>query len=172
MKQRFGAMAALSLVVSLGLGTAVQAQSVRDISTFRDWHAYSAGEAAGKLCFALSRPTDVSPTPDGFTKAYLYLTRRAGETIAYEFSLVSGFTFAPDSMATVTVGGDSFQLFTENDGAWLDDNSQSERLASVIRAGSSLTIEGTSDKGIRVKQTFSLSGATAASKAITAECPS
>ena len=42
--------------------------------------------------------------------------------------------------------------------------------AGVIRAGSTLTIEGTSDKGIKVVETFSLAGATAASKAIDGEC--
>ena len=39
-----------------------------------------------------------------------------------------------------------------------------------MRAGSTLIIEGTTDKGIMVAETFSLSGATAASKAIDSGC--
>jgi len=37
-------------------------------------------------------------------------------------------------------------------------------------AGQSLVIQGTTDKGILVSETFSLSGATAASKAIDTGC--
>jgi hypothetical protein len=89
--------------------------------------------------------------------------------VANEFNLVAGFTFAPDSAATVNVSGQVFNLFTQNDAAWLDDASQSTTLASAIRAGSSMVVEGTSAAGIKITQTFSLSGATAASQAM-ADC--
>ena len=146
------------------------AQSVRLIGEFRDWSAYSASEGAGALCFALSKPQQVTPLPEGFTEAYLYLTNRPAESVSNEFNLVAGFAFAPDSSAIVTVGGQSFELFTENDAAWLADPAQADNLASAMRAGSTLTIDGTSDRGIKVTQVFSLSGATAASRAIESEC--
>lgn len=146
------------------------AQSVRLIGDFRDWSAYATSEGAGALCFALSKPQDINPIPDGYTEAYLYLTNRPAESIRNEFNLVAGFTFAPDSAATASVSGRSFDLFTENDAAWLLDPAQGDNLASAIRAGSELVIEGTSDKGIRIAQTYSLSGATAASRAIEGGC--
>ncbi|MHB1103962.1 MAG: invasion associated locus B family protein [Devosia sp.] len=146
------------------------AQSVRLIGDFRDWSAYATSEGAGALCFALSKPRDINPIPDGYTEAYLYLTNRPAESIRNEFNLVAGYAFAPDSPATVTISGQSFDLFTEKDAAWLLDPAQSDSLASAIRAGSSLVIEGTSDKGIRIAQTFSLSGATAASRALESDC--
>jgi hypothetical protein len=145
-------------------------QSVRLLGDFRDWSAYAASEGAGALCFALSKPTNVSPTPDGYTAAYLYLTNRPAENVSNEFNLIAGFLFAPDSTATVTVGPSTFALFTENDAAWLQDPGQSNALAAAMRAGSTLTVEGTSDKGIKITATFSLSGATAASEAISEEC--
>ena len=33
----------------------------------------------------MSKPTEVTPTPDGYTAAYLYLTNRPGEGIRNEF---------------------------------------------------------------------------------------
>ena len=36
------------------------AQSVQQIGEFKDWTAYSASEGAGAVCFAMSKPTDVS----------------------------------------------------------------------------------------------------------------
>lgn len=158
--------AAAVLVLLACLTASASAQSVRLIGDFRDWSAYSASEGAGQVCFALSKPTEVAPRPDGFTEAYLYLTNRPAEGVRFEFNVVAGFTFAPDQPATASVGGQSFELFTERDAAWLLDPSLGERLAAAIRAGSTLTIDGVTEGGFRVQQVYSLSGATAASRAI------
>ncbi len=158
---------AAAALTAMMFGTfAAEAQSVRLIGDYRDWSAYATSEGAGALCFALSKPKEVTPVPDGYTEAYLYLTNRPAEGIRNEFNLVAGFTFAADQPATATVGGQSFELFTESDAAWLLDPAMSERLAGAIRAGSTLTVDGTSERGIKVTQVFSLSGATAASRAI------
>jgi hypothetical protein len=146
------------------------AQSVQVIGTFKDWAAYSAAEGTGSVCFAMSKPTDVTPPPDGYTQAYLYLTHRPSENVSNELNLVAGFDFAPDQPATLTVGGQSFDLFTQKDAAWLLDASKNDDLAGAIRAGSSLVVQGTSAKGILISETFSLSGATAASRAIGSAC--
>ena len=161
---------ALALLALVSLTSVAQAQQVRLLGEHRAWSSYAASDAAGAVCFAMSQPESVTPTPDGFTEAYLYITNRPGENIASEFNLVAGFSFQPDSIATVSVGGQSFNLFTQNDAAWLDDAGQSDALASAIRAGSSLSIEGTTAAGIKVTQNYSLSGATAAQQAIDAEC--
>jgi hypothetical protein len=160
----------LAALLLLSTATATFAQSVRQLGSFRDWTAYTATEGTDPICFAMARPLEVNPTPDGLTDAYVYLTHRPTEDARYEFNLVAGFTFAADTPATVSVSGQSFDLFTENDAAWLLDPAQGQNLASAIRAGSSLVIDATTDKGIKVQETFSLSGATAASRAIDAEC--
>ena len=165
-------LARIVFAISIGLAAlfsltgAASAQSVQLIGQFRDWSAYSASEGAGAVCFAMSKPSEVTPSPDGYTQAFLYLTHRPSENVANEINLVAGFEFAPDQPATLTVGGKSFDLFTQKDAAWLLDASQNDNLAGALRAGQSVVIEGTTDKGILVTETFSLSGATAASKAI------
>ena len=160
---------AVPAVLALLCGTAA-AQSVQAIGTFKSWAAYSASEGGGAVCFALSKPTDVTPSPDGYTQAYLYLTHRPAENVSNEINLVAGFEFAPDQPATLTVDGKTFDLFTQKDAAWLLDASKSDSLAGAIRAGSSLTIEGTTSRGVKIDETFSLSGATAASRAIDGGC--
>ena len=72
---------AVAMLLSLGWTTGPLAQSVRLIGDFRDWSAYSASEGAGPLCFAMSKPTEVTPRPDGFTEAHLYLTNRPAEGV-------------------------------------------------------------------------------------------
>jgi hypothetical protein len=167
MIHRAGVAALLFLLCGVGPAAA---QSVRLVGDFRDWSAYSAAEGAGRVCFTLTKPQQVTPMPDGYTQAYLYLTNRPAEGVSNEFNLVAGFAFAPDQPATVSVGGQAFELFTENDAAWLLDPAQGGNLAAAIRAGSSLVIDGTSAAGIKIQQVYSLSGATAASRSIEGGC--
>lgn len=150
--------------------TTVSAQQVRLLGDFRDWSAYTAADGVGNICFAFAKPVEVAPQPDGFTAAYLYLTHRPAESVTNEINLVAGFAFAPDTPATLQVSGETFDLFTEADAAWLLDPARSDGLASAMRAGTTIVLEGTSDRGIKIRETFSLSGATAASRAIDAEC--
>ena len=162
--------AALGIAITALLTAPALAQSVRLIGEFRSWSAYSATEQTGPVCFALTRPTEITPQPDGFSGAYLYLTNRPSIGVRNELNLVAGFTFAADTPATATVSGQTFELFTDKDAAWLKNPSQNDNLAGALRAGSSVVIEGTTDNGIKVSQTFSLSGATAASRAIEGNC--
>ena len=169
-------MIARSAVLLIGatligaIASSAMAQSVQVIGTFKDWAAYSAAEGTGSVCFAMSKPTDVSPPPDGYTQGYLYLTHRPSENVSNELNLVAGFDFAPDQPATLSVGGQSFDLFTQKDAAWLLDTTKNDDLAGAMRAGSSLVVQGTSAKGIIITETYSLRGATAASRAIGSAC--
>lgn len=156
---------AIGLVAAVLAGPAL-AQPVRLIGEYRDWSSYAASEGAGALCFMMAEPQATEPLPDGFTAAHLYVTRRPAEGVRDEFNIVSGFTFAPDTPALVTVGSTSFELFTEKDAAWLLDPSQSGTLSGAMRAGTTLVVDGTSERGIKVKQTYSLSGATAAYRSL------
>lgn len=162
--------AAFALVASLILTVPASAQQVRMLGEHRAWSSYAANDAAGPVCFAMTKPESVAPTPDGYSQAYIYVTNRPAENVATEFSLVAGFVFQPDSKATIDVGGQVFNLFTQNDAAWLDDAGQSAELASAMRAGSSMTVEGTTATGIKVTQNYSLSGATAAQQSIGSGC--
>jgi hypothetical protein len=163
---RIGVLLGIGLMGALALPGTASAQSVSIIGEFRDWSAYSTSDGTGALCFAMAKVKSVEPTPDGYTQAYLYMTHRTSRNITNEINLVAGFEFAPDQPAILTVGGQEFELFTQKDAAWLLDTSKSDSLAAAIRAGSTLTITSTTSRGIRVEQTFSLSGATAASRAI------
>lgn len=160
----------LALLASLILTTSASAQQVRLLGEHRAWSSYAANDASGAVCFAMTKPEAVTPAPDGYTQAYLYVTNRPAENVTGEFNLVAGFPFQPDSRATVTIGGQVFNLFTQNDAAWLDDAGQAASLASAIRAGSNMVVEGTSAAGIKITQTYSLSGATAAQQSINSGC--
>ncbi|MBE7732670.1 invasion associated locus B family protein [Devosia faecipullorum] len=147
-----------------------QAQSARVLGDFRDWSSYAADDGMGTICFAMTRPKSTQPLPAGYGEAYIYVTSRPAEDVVNEFNVVAGYTFQTGSMAIVSIGGQSFNLFTQGDAAWLDDASQAANLASAIRAGSTITVQGIAADGTSIVQSYSLSGATAAQQAVGAEC--
>lgn len=160
--------------VSLGLfvlgAHSAQAQSVRVLGDHRDWSAYASTSDAGKLCFALSKPKTVQPTPAGYEQSYLYLSHRVAEGVRNEINFVAGFDLDAQAEAAIRVGGEKFVLFVDKGAAWLDNIAQAERVAGAMRAGSTLRVEIVAADGTEVIETFSLSGATAASRSIDREC--
>ena len=169
MMRRWGIVVAAGLFL-LGLVSPGTAQSVRVLGDFRDWSAYSANDGSGVICFATTLPKSVEPTPQGYGEARIYLTNRTAQGIKNEFNLIAGYEFAPDSVAIAKVGGKEYRLFTQRDSAWLEDEGETESFAAHLRSGSALSIEGTSSLGVKIVQTFSLSGATASSRSINSAC--
>jgi hypothetical protein len=161
--------AAFAALLSL-LAAPAAAQSVKQLGVFHDWSAYSAPSGTGEICFVVTKPSSVTPSPDGYSQGYLYLADRPDEKIANEFNVIAGFKLAADQPASVTVNGQTYPLFVRGDSAWLKDPAQGGNLAGSIRAGTSLVVDLVSDQGVKVRESFSLSGATAASKAMSDAC--
>jgi hypothetical protein len=171
MARRPAASGAAALVALLAAWAApAVAQSVRQLGVFNNWSAYSAPSGTGEICFVVTKPSSVTPSPDGYSQGYLYLTDRPDEKIANEFNLIAGFKLAADQPASLTVDGHTYPLFVRGDSAWLKDPAQGGNLAGGIRAGASLVVDLVSEQGTRVRESFSLSGATAASKAMSDAC--
>lgn len=167
---RTASLAAIAMITAGLIAMPATAQSVRVLGEHNAWSAYATTESEDRICFVLSRPTSTEPTPSGFADAYFYITHRPSQAIRSEINLVAGYEFAAESVATLSVGGQSFDLFTQGDAAWLADPSQAGAAVGAIRAGSSMVIEGTALSGETVRQTFSLSGATAATGDIDGAC--
>lgn len=163
-------VAAVAMMVAGLAALPAAAQSVRVLGDHNAWSAYATRERVGQICFVRSQATSTKPSLEGLGGAYFYITHRPDRGIRSEISLIVGFQFAPGRPATLSVDGQSFDLFTEGDGAWLADSGQADAVVEAIRAGSSMVVESTTLSGQTVRQTFSLSGATAATNDIEDAC--
>lgn len=160
----------LAMIMVLALGQAGFAQSVQSLGDFKAWSAYSTVKSATNLCFVHSKPVEIEPQIEGMDDPYFYVTHRPNEAVRYEINLVAGFDFQTDSLAAVQIGSQSYSMFTQGDAAWLEDVSQSADMASAMRRGSTMVLEGINARGTKVRMVFSLSGATASMRAIDNAC--
>lgn len=165
-----GMGAALALVAGLGAASAQQSSNV--VATEGDWTVFAA--ESPKECWAVSPPKSTQNTRDGKATEVtrgdirLYVAYRPGQ--GGEVSFAGGYPFAPDSTVEVDIGGNKFNLFTEGESAWTGSPSEDEKLIGALRGGSSAIMTGRSSRGTVTKDTFSLSGITAATNTARGRC--
>lgn len=165
------AFAALSFAMAAILSTgSAYAQTPEPIGQFRDWAAFSYNSSSGKVCYAITQPKET--LPQGVTRGeiYFFVSHRPGESVRNEISVITGYPYQEGSTTTVEIGSDTFNLFTQDDGAWIRDQSEQDRLVAAMRAGSAMIVKGTSRRGTLTTDTYSLLGVTAALNELNRSC--
>src|SRR6185436_18166108 len=102
---------------------------------------------------------------------YMFISTRPGEKVKEEVSmLVTGYQLKANTEATVTVGGASFAMYTQNDGAWVKNAAEESQLVDALRKGQDVVIKATTAKGTKTTDTFSLKGIAQALDRVAQEC--
>lgn len=166
-------LAAATLIAIAAASVPASAQDSTNVVTREgDWTVFAANSP--KECWAVSAPKSTQNTRDGKPVEVnrgdirLYISYRPGQ--AGEVSFSGGYPFAGDSTVEVNIGGQKFNLFTENENVWAGSSAEDAKLVSALRAGSSAIISGRSSRGTTTADTFSLSGITAATNAAQNAC--
>jgi len=166
--------ACLALATLLGAGPVVPAQAAEEsatpIGTYRSWNGYSYMDGGKKICFMATKPTRT--LPEGATRGEIYamITHRPAENSTGVVSIVTGYTYKSNSDVQVTIGNQRFSLFTDGDTAWARDDATDRALVAAIKGGSAMTVVGTSARGTKTTDTYSLAGSSAAYQAISQQC--
>jgi hypothetical protein len=130
------------------------------LKQFGDWGAYTASPGGKKVCFAIAKPANSETEPPGKSRnpPYMFISSRPAEKVTDEVSIIIGYPFKPNSEATVAIGTTSFALYTQQDGAWIKNSAEEANLIAAMRAGHNAVLKGTSAKGTRSTDVFSLKG--------------
>jgi hypothetical protein len=142
------------------------------LGMFGDWGAYTASPGGKKVCFALAKPANSQTSPPGRPRdpAFLFISSRPAEKVKDEVSLIIGYGFKPNSDATLEIGGATYAMYTQNDGAWIRNAAEEARLIDAMRKASDVTIKGTSARGTATIDVFSLKGLAQALERVAQEC--
>jgi len=179
----------LAIVATLGLPCAATAQQrpaapapaanptaqATLLGQFGDWGAYTAAPNGQKICFALSKPTSMTDNPPNRRNAsmavYLFVSSRPADKVKDEISvLVTNYVFKSAAEASATVGGASFSLHTQNDGAWVKAAADEPKLIDAMRKGADLVVKSQTSRGTATTDTFSLKGISQALDRVAQEC--
>lgn len=166
---------AIKSIVAAGLmavlaAPAAFAQTPSPIGQFRDWAAYTYNSSSGRVCYAITQPKETLPAGVNRGEIYFFVSQRPGESVRNEVSVITGYPYQEGSSTTVEIGSDTFNLFTQDDGAWIRDQGEQDRFVAAMRSGSSMIIKGTSRRGTLTTDTYSLLGVTAALNEVAKVC--
>jgi hypothetical protein len=144
----------------------------RLVGQYGIWGAYTASPGGKKVCFALAKPTasETNPPNKPRNPVYMFISTRPADKVTNEISLVVGYPFKAGTEASAQVGGSSFALYTQQDGAWIKNATEEAKMVDAMRGGDNAVIKGVSAKGTQSIDTFSLKGLSQALDRTAQEC--
>lgn len=138
------------------------AQSPTRIQQFNAWGAYSYQSPNGKVCYVLSVPTSKQPSDVDHGDNFFLISQRPGQSVTYEPQAMMGYPLRESSKVDVDVDGREFVLFSKGNSAWVENAAEEPALVAAMKAGRSMTVKATSQRGTNTTYSYSLSGVTAA----------
>jgi hypothetical protein len=161
----------LAVGAIMALAPVAQAQQATELGTFNAWTAWQATDASGVLCYVSATPQSSEPAGANRDPIHFMIIHRKGMGTKNEVQTIIGYPFNTTAAnASATVDGKSYPMVTEGSAAWLASTGDEGGFVQAFKAGNSLVVRGTSQRGTDTVDTYSLSGATAAMNAIDTAC--
>ena len=171
MRQRFLPKVGIAIFgILCGWSASAYGQSVERLGDFNDWSAFRFTENGAKACYMASQPVKHEGKYSERGDIYALVTHWPAEKTRDEVSIVIGYKFQKDSLVDVSIGGKAFKLFTRDDVAWTPNADEDSRLVKSMIRGAQMVVKGTSWRGTKTVDTYSLKGFTAAYNKITETC--
>ena len=148
----------------------IDCSSTTDQKGKKCWEAASKLENGKRVCYAGIEP---QKSEGKYTKrgpVFLLITHRPAEKSLNVVSIQFGYSFKKEAEVTAKIGDAQFTLFTHKGYAFAYDQKTDKKLVNSMIKGVKMIVEGVSSRGTKTKDVFSLSGFTAAYKAINKEC--
>jgi len=157
-----------AMFVFAGFSSIASAQAPTRIKQNKAWGAYSHTGASGKVCYALSVPTQKEPADRDHGDVFFMVAKHPGQNVSFEPQFTVGYPFAENSKVTVNIDGKKFSMFTKGSNAWMENPAEEPAVVAAMRAGSKMSVTGKSRRGTETIYSYSLSGVTASLKEIEA----
>ncbi|MFH1158470.1 MAG: invasion associated locus B family protein [Pseudomonadota bacterium] len=140
------------------------------VGNYGDWNVYTFLDGGKKVCFMSGQPRKQEGNYKKRGEAFFFVTHWFGEGNKNVVSVSNGYSFKEGAPATVSTGGREFSLFTRDEMAWTENQEEDDALVALLQKESSLVVMGTSSRGTKTTDTYSLKGSAAAWREMTKEC--
>ena len=160
----------LAFALAFFLFVPAMAQDAKLLGAFGDWEAYREFDGGKPVCYMGAQPKKARGKYKKRGETYVLITHRPAENSFGVLSLRAGYIFKKETEVTVTIGKDSFRLFTDAGHAFARDKKTDAALIKAMIRGAGMVIRGTSSRGTKTTDTYSLKGVSAAWKAINKAC--
>lgn len=170
MKKILAGIIVLCLLVSVkSISTPTPQSNI--LGTFGMWTAYVFHDGTGKVCYMAAEPTESKGKYTSRDDVFLTITHRPAEKTYDVVSMTAGFTYQKGSKPNIRIDKKkAITLIPVEDMAWAKDDKTDATLVKDMIAGSNAYVNGTSKRGTKITDTFSLKGFSKAYNAINEAC--
>ncbi len=140
------------------------------LGQYRDWEAYRLKEDGKNVCYAASQPTKTKGKYKKRGDVVVLVTHRPARKERDVVNFYAGYTFKKGSAVEVKIGGQNFNLFTKDDTAWARGEKDERAMVRAMKRGRRMIVTGTSARGTRTADTYSLHGFTRAYRRASKAC--
>ena len=152
------------------VATPALAQDVTLLEKFKDWSAYAAA-GSPKVCFAVAKPTSSSPKNVKRGPIFFYISQWPADKVVNEISVKMGYPFSSGAKTTLTIGSAKFEMFTKDEGAFVEKPETEAEIIAAMKTGNTMKIDGRSSRGTNTSDVYSLNGLSDALDRVAKECP-
>ena len=164
----------LASIATVLLASPVAADNATLLGVFDNWKAFASGDGSSKTCYAMSAPRAMQPKGAKRSDVFLMVSDWPSRRVKGEPEIVPGYQYKLTAPLTLGIGGDRFNFFARNSGtvgaAWLQNLNDGNALLDAMTRGVSAVAIGTSLRGTRTVDTYSLAGFNDAMTKIHAAC--
>jgi hypothetical protein len=164
----------LTSLCAISLATPALADAANLLGVFGNWSAYSTGNGGTMTCYAMSQPRALQPKKLKRASTYLMVSDWPGRKVKAEPEIVPGYEYKESAPVSLAVGPDKFSFFARNEAksgtAWLQSLNENQHLIDTMGKGVSVVAAGTSSRGTKTTDTYSLAGFNDALAKIHAVC--
>ncbi|MEE2689259.1 MAG: invasion associated locus B family protein [Pseudomonadota bacterium] len=140
------------------------------VGTFGKWHVQTYVEGRSKVCLIWSQPEKSKGNYKRRGEVYAYVTQQPAEKRFDEISISIGYKFKKQSALSVKIKKTTFLMFTDGSTAWNRKPSDDSKMVRAMQAGMRMTVRGTSSRGTKTTDIFSLKGFSKAYTTMNKKC--
>jgi invasion protein IalB len=137
------------------------------------WTVYTAQqEGKGKLCYAMTRPTQRVPRTLSTNHAHLFISTRPNEGVRNEVNITLGTPLKEeDSKAKITIGSHIFPLTLKESYGWVKNVNEEKNVVVAMQKNKEVIVKVQSRNGVSITDHYSLKGLSQALTRVYKECP-
>ena len=147
------------------------ASNIEVLGIFDNWSAYSYDDGTDRVCYMSTQPTKSQGKYSRRDDVFLIVTHRPNNKSFDVVNVVAGYTYKSTSKPQLTIDKNkAIELKRHENTAWAKDDATDAKLVTEMKKGSNAVLLGTSARGTKTTDTFSLKGFSKAYDAISKAC--
>lgn len=164
----------LAFLLAVGLFASGGAHAkIEKLESFTDWQVYKQDTGKERVCYISSVPKNLRGKYERANRGEtrVFVSHGPGKGERNVVSVVAGYSYKKQSDVAFEIDKKSSKLFTLDDHAWANGPNDDQRIIQAMKRGSKLTVTGTSSRGNKTIDDYSLSGFTKAKAFMDKACP-